>query len=528
MGSQSVFTGIERQFGLRRVNLLGISIIVAWLLSPLGGQASLRLLSTKPLEIPVNTTVGYHAFETHDEYSNIGGQDMVLEEYYWTRYGPLFLTALQTSGYNFNESRDIFGNVKIPDMTSLGATENMANPSLDWYDVAPVSSLRYSSLLGNPIADVPSSGNISFVAESSYWEIQCEPFSSNFSLETRNDSSYDRPRIQASNVGPSFYLNASQYTPGQNETFFTFDYQTKLSRREAIAAACSASLRIVESEISCKAAVCGVDRMRNSKRNVSALYDYKDTMMPPDFRYWTIFSQLCYYLPGTDLGPPTITTGVRSSELVEQWIADPLLLHTFRNFANWEGVNLGTLPTEVFTSHLQLVFNTFWDSLLGVSYRAATSRSQYSEGADTTSQDSGGVDATSENSGGVNARSVPWNTTIATGTQYVGEQYVCNKTFAALTIVISSLLFLAASVSGVLGFITKAPDVLGYVSTLARDNPYFGNHVPSHLDGMEAARALRDVRVMVGDVHKTEDVGHVAFASADVGPRRVSLKRMYD
>jgi hypothetical protein len=519
MGSQSVFTGIERQFGLRRVNLLGISIIIAWLLSPLGGQASLRLLSTKPLEIHVNNTVGYHAFETHDNYSGIGQQNLVFEEYYWTRYGPLFLTALQTSGYNLNGSRDIFGNVKIPDITSLGAGNNIANDSSDWYDTAEVSSLSYSSLLGNPIADIPRSGNTSFVVESSYWEIQCEPFSSNFTLERRNDSSHERPVIQGGSIGPSFYLNASQYTPGENKTSFTFDYQTKLSRYIATAAACTASIRIVESEINCEASVCVVARMRNSKRNVTALYDYEDATLPaPDFPYWTSFSQLCYFLPGADLGPSTKTEGIRSSELTEQWIADPDLKHFLKNWDVWGGVDLSTLPTEVFTSRLQLVFNTFWDSLLGVNYRVANSTSQDAGGANTTSQEDGYADEIR----------VPWNTTIATGMQYDGEQYVCNKTFAALTIVISSLLFMAASVSGVLGFITKAPDVLGYVSTLARDNPYFGKHVPSHLDGMEATRVLRDVRVMVGDVQKTEDVGHVAFASTDAGPRRVSLKRMYD
>jgi hypothetical protein len=75
---------------------------------------------------------------------------------------------------------------------------------------------------------------------------------------------------------------------------------------------------------------------------------------------------------------------------------------------------------------------------------------------------------------------------------------------------------------------TFASDILGYVSTLARDNPYFDKHVPSHLDGLQAARALRDVRVTIGDVHKKQDVGHVAFASVDVGPERVNIKRMYD
>jgi DNA topoisomerase VI subunit B len=87
---------------------------------------------------------------------------------------------------------------------------------------------------------------------------------------------------------------------------------------------------------------------------------------------------------------------------------------------------------------------------------------------------------------------------------------------------------MTASAAGVLGFFTKAPDILGFMSTHARDNPYFKEHVPSYMDGLEAARVLRDVRVMVGDVHKMEDVGHVAFASADVEATRISSNRLYD
>ena len=116
-----------------------------------------------------------------------------------------------------------------------------------------------------------------------------------------------------------------------------------------------------------------------------------------------------------------------------------------------------------------------------------------------------------------------WNTTTA-----IGEQYSCDFTFAALTVDTSSPLLLIASVTVILGFLTRAPDVLGYVSTLARDDPYFGKPVASHLDGMETTRSLRNVRVIIGDVHKKDDVGHVAFASTDIGPERVHKRRLCD
>jgi hypothetical protein len=470
-----------------------VAIITAWLLSPLGGQASLRLLSTKLREIPTTTSVGYHAFETHDNFSHIG--QATLEEYYWQSYGPTFLTALQTARYNLNEPRDFFSNIKIPDMATLGAV----NETSGWYDVAQTSSPVYTSLIGIPIADIPSSGNVSFVVESAYWELRCKRFGSNFTLERINntDLEYNIRKIQWGVEGPSFGLDASlgRWT---NDTSFTFDYLSKLSRTTAMPAPCVAGLRVVESEISCKSAVCGVGRMRNSKRNATILIDQKMTRGPR-----MSFLKLCLFLPGSDLGPKNY--GTKSSELIEQWILDPGLQHEMKNWDSWNGIDLSTVPTEDFNHRLQIVFNTFWESLMGVNYLVANS---------TTIQ--------------ANDTIPPWNTTTATGMRYDGEQYVCNKIFAAITIVISFLLFMTASAAGVLGYFTKAPDILGFMSTHARDNPYFKEHVPSHMDGLEAARVLRDVRVMVGDVHKMEDVGHVAFASADVGATRISSNRLYD
>ncbi|KAF1364294.1 hypothetical protein EJ07DRAFT_151586 [Lizonia empirigonia] len=166
------------------------------------------------------------------------------------------------------------------------------------------------------------------------------------------------------------------------------------------------------------------------------------------------------------------------------------------------------LPVEVFSHRLQLAMNTFWDSTVELEYRLGNLTSKDIEDGNLTL--------------------ATWNTTTATGMRYDGEQYECHVTFAVLTIIISFFLFIAAVISVVLGFLTRAPDILGYVSTYARDDPYFAHHVPSHMDGMETARALRDVRVIIGDVHKKEEVGHVAFASMEEAPARVNKQRLYD
>ncbi|KAL4770044.1 hypothetical protein BDW60DRAFT_209445 [Aspergillus nidulans var. acristatus] len=59
-----------------------------------------------------------------------------------------------------------------------------------------------------------------------------------------------------------------------------------------------------------------------------------------------------------------------------------------------------------------------------------------------------------------------------------------------------------------------ASDILGYVSSLTRNNPYVP--VPdggSTLSGFERARLLRDMEVQILNVDERKDTGHIAFVS---------------
>jgi hypothetical protein len=64
------------------------------------------------------------------------------------------------STVNGNEPRDLFGNARIPDISSLGADTDAIPLSLDWHDIGDKYSLTYSSLLGNAVFDVLDTGNV--------------------------------------------------------------------------------------------------------------------------------------------------------------------------------------------------------------------------------------------------------------------------------------------------------------------------------------------------------------------------------
>jgi hypothetical protein len=486
-------------------------ILAAWLLSPLGGQSSLRLLSERPFITPINVAVKYHAIEGFSQ-NTLFNYDM--EESNWNRYAPLYMTALQTSRQTFDQPRDLFGNVRIPDISSV--SRNASQSLYDWHAIEDESSMKYTSLLGIPTVDIPQPGNISFALDSSYWEIRCHQFVPGAEFQrpghSKGNSTSTDPyngKLAPGPSGTSFNFDGAveDMLVNSHKIQFIFNYLSKTASSEAINSTCTAILRIVESEVGCEAGACSVRKMRTLDRDVAYMFPPMAAASPLKGHWTSFFWMLCDFLPGVDLGPEN-TLG-RSSELVEQWLSDPYSaltnpkLGSLLNF-----VNLSTIPPEVFSNRLQVAMNTFWDSTMTLEYRMGN--------------------LTSQDIKGKNASETAWNTTEAIGARYDGEKYVCHSTFAALTIIISILMFLAASISVILGFITKAPDILGYVSTYARDNPYFGKHVPSHLDGLETTRALRDVRVIIGDVRKEDDVGHVAFASMDKQPERVSKKRLYD
>lgn len=90
------------------------------------------------------------------------------------------------------------------------------------------------------------------------------------------------------------------------------------------------------------------------------------------------------------------------------------------------------------------------------------------------------------------------------------------------------LLFSAAVAGIALKTLTPTPDVLGYVSSLTRDNPYV--EVPkggSTLDGIERSLMLKDLQLQLGDVApETDRAGHIALGSRN-RTKGVYVGRLY-
>ncbi|KAJ8116306.1 hypothetical protein OPT61_g2253 [Boeremia exigua] len=503
IGCQSLFSSFERQFAFRRVDILGMSILLAWLLSPLGGQASLRLLSTKPLLVNFQNIVQYYPIEGFGRQTQLS-RDSVRRTA-WPLYSPLYMTALLTSKKYFSLPMDLFDNVRIPDISQLPGFQS--NDHSTWFSVDREIPIEYSSALGLPVAGLPDSGNYTFSVVTHYWTVSCTPF--------QFDANFNHTRMEGGNtfhIIVNDNISANAGTPFRYTTTLVTKEVTESSNLlymlgQRSIADCWGNPVVVESRVDCQGRSCEVAKMRKVHREPD---DVVGNFKPASI--W--FGIICSSMTGVDLGKIQVLTN--SSELVEHWMVSPDMdtfqwdesLAFLRSSAGRRWADVTKLPIDTFSRRLQMAINTFWDASIGSSVRTGNLTKlqvQEFEIADF---------------------SFKWNTTTLQGTRQEGEQYVCRFQFAFGTIAISLLLFIAAVVSLVLGLLIKAPDTLGFVSTSARDNPYVSAHVASHLDGLRAARALQDVRIQIGDVNSTGSVGHVAFASMEAEPKSLEKETL--
>jgi hypothetical protein len=160
------------------------------------------------------------------------------------------------------------------------------------------------------------------------------------------------------------------------------------------------------------------------------------------------------------------------------------------------------MSNEDFSVRFTRAFNTFWIASQSTVYIADQTTMTL---ADFYNQTTGAL--------------YPHNLQAMATTTHTFEIYKADFVWITLLLVVSLVVVLCSLASLALRLVTKAPDILGYVSSLTRDSPYFRNDedksdapASSALSGPERARVLRRLRVRIADVKAGEEVGYIAFA----------------
>jgi hypothetical protein len=495
VGCQSVFTALERQITLRSWSIVGLFSVLVWLLSPVGGQSALRLLGQQSKNVASIATVRYMDPQS-SRGSVLGGASDVNSGR--ATYTSIFLAALLSSSKYQDTSMDLWGNLKLPLYRSI---ENVT--SREWKPVVGHNgeNATYGSLIGVPVVGMPTDGFSNFSIKARQFDVTC--FSNNMTSGPRNDSIW-------ANMTSTWALKAdkSRISQGSSENYprpilsLSLIDDTANYTNMSIAA-CNVNYLYLEAKVNCNGTSCGVDSMRKLDL-LSDGYTESDDI----FTSGNIITNLMSVLPRVD-NTNVGSAQARGSTNAEKWMADPT------NFigATYRNVQLYKLDLDTFSQRLTILWNTFHQSTFA------------------TTALGGALPRNLTHTGllvGI-SNNVTFNGTEAALLQHTNPVYKTNwKWFTAL--LFCSLILLIAAYAGlILKYITLAPDIIGYASSLTLLNPYVPTPTGgTTLHGLERTALLHDLPVRIGDVCAGEPVGAIAFAKADEGRvGKLSRGRLY-
>lgn len=530
LASQTVWGTFESQVLLRRFTTVGVHLFLLWSLSPLGGQGSLRLLTTRM-----------------DTLSNPGGGLVYLPTgaMLTNMTASVFAQADATTGlaatnslYNGNllspdsvkrAGQDVWGNIKIPSLKTVDDVEASAQ---GWKAVPPILSPDdYTSLAGLPISGLlRKAGSLEdFDFQNAYLELDCH-ISLNVS---KNDDGWvdDLGLVWSASNGSaafhdklsgtqtSFFLDTNTPTDTDRQTALFYDqnsttlamdslqkprnilygseYEVPNSTdpRGVFALAirnCTVHQRYIEARARCTDDGCNVVAIRPSAKyanrnpNLTRLED-------PAIAY-----NLMRNLP--------LATGsfrVGDSAPTELYIRGSEM--PFGRASSDQPAILN-ITNDMFAAKFQLLLNTYYQlSLAPLAYTASLP---------APSDSTWNLLQKFDSSGGAD-NELPFvplmaNSTVTT----IFEVYECNYLWFALLLTSSVTLIMLGSIGTALSHLCHAPDMIGFVSSFTYNNPYM--EVPSggeSMGAMERARLLRNMRVKIGDASSDQDVGHIVFAT---------------
>lgn len=478
LGSTSIFATVVTQLKFRNIGFVGAGLIILWALSPIGGQASLRVLDFSTASTTQPQTMQYLDMNSTFEPADMGAiGELDAESAIFTGqalYGASLLSPLSTKV----SAMDTWGNVKIPMIERLS---NLTQDSEGWYEVGGGNATVFSSLIGIPTSNLIAEINSTFNMETSYWVLDCPVLqrpASGFAIAPGiNTSSQQSIPGWASGWSqswsfstPDVYHNASDTNITSRKLYYTsYDDDQKMTYAE-----CTMNTTYVEVQSACTGKVCAVTKIRSSTKPhpvpaYTLLYNFILVEYVQDF----------FKAVAGNMYTPTP---------VQRYFVNPG--SPFNNTP--DGMLLYTVGSTSFATSFAQLMNTFWIAGIGLSVIP------------------GGLAGNAKLHNGTNTLTMV--ATVSTSREIL----ICKRFWLAMLFVATGSMFIAGVFGLVLEFTRRAPDLAMNISSLTRDNPYI--HLPpggSTLDSVERSRLMQDVRVRFGDVAAGHKVGYIAIASCD-------------
>jgi hypothetical protein len=489
VGSGSLFGAVETQLLLRSCSATGVLLFVLWALSPVGGQAALRLLDLRAAASESSRTLWYLAQGREPATVFEGGSNLAHRR---DTIASLYQASPLAPKAVLHGPEDTWGNVKIPYLEKLSASAT----DRDGWVAVPSSNVPYSSLLGVPVTGQrPEDANVNasdFRLETEYYTLECPELHKVHANElavsgvfnstmdaTANDCTRSSRRDTYWTCGSSKFrfLTRTNWTdarlkeadPAPRDIIWQSraKYENGLTWTQSF---CSLALSHVEVNVSCVhhdgigRRQCRVTQMRPSRlpHLTPSLTPFENSRVAKIFlNEWPQMQRM---------------VGSAVSSATEYYIMNGDL-----PFRPTEGYYLALwkLAPAVFAQRLSICWNTYWQAGLVPTFQAGGLPAAKGDGDVDYEAAAAAGDVILPLNGGFRV-----NATTARMVRLT-PRYVCHAHWLALLVAASSALLL----SGVAGLVAKhaavVPDVLTYVSSLTRDNP----HIPlgpggNTLDGM--------------------------------------------
>ncbi|RFU25800.1 hypothetical protein B7463_g10535, partial [Scytalidium lignicola] len=494
IGSISISGALLTQAQLLAFNIPGLLIVVLWCLSPVGSQASLRVVSVVR-SFPTNTSTltAMDPFAVY-QYGSAAG----LSEAFTTVASPL-IAAMMSAFLLSNRNQDLWGNIRLPSIECLTHEGDTG-----WVEISNSVNAEYPSIVGIPFIGLPSTGNSTFALSGSYLNLTCpilemRPKYTNFTTNPPTiDSKTDCKWLSQKAPDNSFQIAIStpcdsvEINKGNRDArkliwqSFNFSEEAGISHAE-----CDLRTTYVDVNMLCDGNTCSPTSVRR-------------TPQPPRDGNWTVFD----FMGGTisvsgfvillaNLFPKAAESFGYSPTV--SYLANPYNAVTVENTTS-----VALIEKPLFEMRLAQLLNA--ELLLGIDPAQLT----------------GSFDPL--------ATKFTYTTKNITATTAVAEDIIrCNRAWLGVLIIASSTLFLLAFVAAVLRFITLVPDILGTLSLGMLANKCQQLEGNSSWSGVQRAVTLKNVKMRLGDINPGQEVGRIALAAPleNVAVTRVQKGRLY-
>ncbi|KAJ5918344.1 hypothetical protein N7454_010719 [Penicillium verhagenii] len=485
-GSMSMTGAVTSMLAIGYVRPLTIAILLLWVMSPIGGQSALRMLTLTATSVQGNMSVEY-------------------------------LNIVNASSW-FDGSSSTSSTIGVVD--SIYATSLMATKAVQNSPGIHDDQTVYSSLVGLVVGGIPSDSEAVFSVETSYYDLDCRTKAQNVSKDSlftemgkslliHNATNLFQPPNSPFSApddgGYSFFIdtsyNFSASRQAQPQINLWYGTESNMQDGSPIVTAslynCTLSTIRVEAWISCQNASCAVDRMRRSERDTrpDSITPFNDGDI--NGNSWVSLSWLLIEFP--------ISTGY--THPTQAQATDNYIYGQYPVFNDMDGIhNWSTVSDQAVSSRFTRAFNTFWQA----------SVSPYTIGSTLPVQ--------AANTSVVDRELAFFNMTTATTFKSI-TVYQIEWGWTITFILAITLLQLCAVFGLFLKFQIFAPNILGFVSSMTRDNPH--TYLPSggsSLSGAERAKLLRDLPVQILDVDGQNDTGYIVLGSTT--ERKLAYQRL--